>query len=164
MSRYRIADPNRARSSAEEHYLDMVGVTGSIPVAPTTKPLANSALSIRWAVRPDASPCVNKPRTVPKCPADLGNRWALSSHIVPTPAASPIAGSLARPAPAQNREQGFQPVTIPTAQTEIQRLAATVRRRPRPNTSRAAPRAVPTEGQCNNRTARSGKRTAHHRK
>src|ERR1043165_4221080 len=24
------------RSSAEEHYLDMVGVTGSIPVAPTT--------------------------------------------------------------------------------------------------------------------------------
>jgi hypothetical protein len=26
---------NRARSSAEEHYLDMVGVTGSIPVAPT---------------------------------------------------------------------------------------------------------------------------------
>src|SRR5262249_31214692 len=27
--------PFRARSSAEEHYLDMVGVTGSIPVAPT---------------------------------------------------------------------------------------------------------------------------------
>jgi hypothetical protein len=26
----------RARSSAEEHYLDMVGVTGSIPVAPTS--------------------------------------------------------------------------------------------------------------------------------
>ena len=26
----------RARSSAVEHYLDMVGVTGSIPVAPTT--------------------------------------------------------------------------------------------------------------------------------
>jgi hypothetical protein len=26
-----------ARSSAEEHYLDMVGVTGSIPVAPTIK-------------------------------------------------------------------------------------------------------------------------------
>ena len=25
----------RARSSAGEHYLDMVGVTGSIPVAPT---------------------------------------------------------------------------------------------------------------------------------
>ncbi len=29
----------RARSSAGEHYLDMVGVTGSIPVAPTTIPL-----------------------------------------------------------------------------------------------------------------------------
>src|SRR5882757_9446245 len=27
-----------ARSSAEEHYLDMVGVTGSIPVAPTINP------------------------------------------------------------------------------------------------------------------------------
>ena len=29
------AEGLRARSSAEEHYLDMVGVTGSIPVAPT---------------------------------------------------------------------------------------------------------------------------------
>jgi Glycine transporter len=28
--------PMGARSSAGEHYLDMVGVTGSIPVAPTT--------------------------------------------------------------------------------------------------------------------------------
>ena len=28
---------SRARSSAGEHYLDMVGVTGSIPVAPTIK-------------------------------------------------------------------------------------------------------------------------------
>ena len=28
--------PDRALSSAVEHYLDMVGVTGSIPVAPTT--------------------------------------------------------------------------------------------------------------------------------
>lgn len=26
----------RARSSAVEHYVDIVGVTGSIPVAPTT--------------------------------------------------------------------------------------------------------------------------------
>ena len=32
------AGPIRARSSAEEHYLDMVGVTGSIPVAPTIMP------------------------------------------------------------------------------------------------------------------------------
>ena len=42
-SRYRQPKPaetaaNRARSSAVEHYLDMVGVTGSIPVAPTTLP------------------------------------------------------------------------------------------------------------------------------
>jgi hypothetical protein len=33
-----VRKPSRwARSSAEEHYLDMVGVTGSIPVAPTTQ-------------------------------------------------------------------------------------------------------------------------------
>src|SRR3569833_4351827 len=29
---------DRARSSAGEHFLDMEGVTGSIPVAPTTQP------------------------------------------------------------------------------------------------------------------------------
>ena len=32
--------PFRARSSAVEHYLDMVGVTGSIPVARTMSSLA----------------------------------------------------------------------------------------------------------------------------
>ena len=31
-----LRGPYRARSSAVEHYLDMVGVTGSIPVAPTS--------------------------------------------------------------------------------------------------------------------------------
>jgi hypothetical protein len=35
----------RARSSAEEHYLDMVGVTGSIPVAPTKVSRKKSAVS-----------------------------------------------------------------------------------------------------------------------
>ena len=35
----------RARSSAEEHYLDMVGVTGSIPVAPTNKHREKSGVS-----------------------------------------------------------------------------------------------------------------------
>ncbi len=35
----------RARSSAVEHYLDTVGVTGSIPVAPTT--LASQKPDIR---------------------------------------------------------------------------------------------------------------------
>jgi hypothetical protein len=38
-SRYEVlADGPRARSSAEEHLLDMEGVTGSIPVAPTINP------------------------------------------------------------------------------------------------------------------------------
>src|SRR5262249_899564 len=32
----RLAGGRRARSSAGEHYVDIVGVTGSIPVAPTT--------------------------------------------------------------------------------------------------------------------------------
>src|SRR5690349_9208159 len=39
-SRYTDSDPIErfwARSSAGEHYLDMVGVTGSIPVAPTIR-------------------------------------------------------------------------------------------------------------------------------
>jgi hypothetical protein len=35
-----IGKRSGARSSAEEHYVDIVGVTGSIPVAPTIhKPL-----------------------------------------------------------------------------------------------------------------------------
>jgi hypothetical protein len=38
--------PRRARSSAEEHYLDMVGVTGSIPVAPTI----DFCCWLRWTV------------------------------------------------------------------------------------------------------------------
>lgn len=33
--RFRQSNGFRVRSSAGEHYLDMVGVTGSIPVAPT---------------------------------------------------------------------------------------------------------------------------------
>ena len=44
----------RARSSAGEHYVDIVGVTGSIPVAPTILPfdmsMDFSALSIRQRV------------------------------------------------------------------------------------------------------------------
>src|SRR5205823_5308621 len=36
----------RARSSAVEHYLDMVGVTGSIPVAPTILKSSTSFISI----------------------------------------------------------------------------------------------------------------------
>src|SRR6516165_987355 len=36
----------RARSSAGEHYVDIVGVTGSIPVAPTITPLRTKENSI----------------------------------------------------------------------------------------------------------------------
>ena len=32
-----VSQAKRARSSAGEHFLDMEGVTGSIPVAPTTQ-------------------------------------------------------------------------------------------------------------------------------
>ena len=36
----------RARSSAEEHFLDMEGVTGSIPVAPTNQSAAIQRIEI----------------------------------------------------------------------------------------------------------------------
>jgi hypothetical protein len=46
-----LARPIRARSSAVEHYLDTVGVTGSIPVAPTIqfllRPRAQSEIYLR---------------------------------------------------------------------------------------------------------------------
>ena len=47
--------PIRARSSAVEHYLDMVGVTGSIPVAPTIlrhypRPLSSIAQALIPAI------------------------------------------------------------------------------------------------------------------
>ena len=45
----------RARSSAVEHYLDMVGVTGSIPVAPTTM------VRTTHPARPTRSPCPSSP-------------------------------------------------------------------------------------------------------
>src|SRR6266581_6884940 len=49
----------RARSSAEEHYLDMVGVTGSIPVAPTIKCPQKSAVSASFSEDDRASQCLN---------------------------------------------------------------------------------------------------------
>ena len=47
----------RARSSAGEHYLDMVGVTGSIPVAPTNciNYLASFCEAIFWFNEPRSS-------------------------------------------------------------------------------------------------------------
>src|SRR5690348_10050507 len=41
-----VCDPSGAHSSAVEHYLDMVGVTGSIPVAPTTSPRQSGASEV----------------------------------------------------------------------------------------------------------------------
>jgi hypothetical protein len=60
----------------------MVGVTGSIPVAPTIRPVENSALSNWVATLSGAPRGLNKPRTVPKCRGDVGNRRALSSRMV----------------------------------------------------------------------------------
>src|SRR5262249_50852879 len=45
----------RARSSAEEHYLDMVGVTGSIPVAPTIASIPVDVLRGRSGPGPSIS-------------------------------------------------------------------------------------------------------------
>ncbi len=72
----------RARSSAGEHYVDIVGVAGSNPAAPTTqlfeKPKYFSARS--QLLR--ALLCLNKSRTAFPCPNNLGNEWAIRSCCV----------------------------------------------------------------------------------
>jgi hypothetical protein len=60
----------------------MVGVTGSIPVAPTTKSPVKSAQNEHRIKRDAASARLNKPRTVPKCACGLGTAWAESSPKV----------------------------------------------------------------------------------
>src|SRR5690606_35618743 len=50
--RYHARPAMRARSSAVEHYLDMVGVTGSIPVAPTTRQWQSGRLPAARSNRP----------------------------------------------------------------------------------------------------------------
>jgi hypothetical protein len=60
----------------------MVGVTGSIPVAPTTLSPENTALSDNSGDRVSASICQNKPRTLPKSDERLGKSWAECSSPV----------------------------------------------------------------------------------
>jgi hypothetical protein len=57
----------------------MVGVTGSIPVAPTTKCPGKSAVLANFSEDDRASQCLNKPRTLPKILTELGNAWAIRS-------------------------------------------------------------------------------------
>jgi hypothetical protein len=60
----------------------MVGVTGSIPVAPTiSRPEKSTNLTHRDNCS-DASSRLNKPRTVPTCLPDLGTAWAKGSRKV----------------------------------------------------------------------------------
>jgi large subunit ribosomal protein L36 len=47
-----VAVEPRALSSAVEHYLDMVGVTGSIPVAPTRRCLKPADCTDCYAMKP----------------------------------------------------------------------------------------------------------------
>ena len=70
------------RSSAEEHYLDTVGVTGSIPVAPTSKTSNKPTFFRAFSDQLPASSDLNKPRTVPNCAERMGNSRAESSHKV----------------------------------------------------------------------------------
>src|SRR5262249_12120555 len=69
----------RARSSAGEHYLDMVGVTGSIPVVPTINTPLKQGVSATSSDFGNASSCQNVPRTLPNCLDSLGTSWAISS-------------------------------------------------------------------------------------
>src|SRR5258706_16082096 len=60
----------------------MVGVTGSIPVAPTIKCPEKSAVLANFSEDDRASQCLNKPRTVPKSRTGLGKRRAKCSRKV----------------------------------------------------------------------------------
>src|SRR5262245_25850009 len=60
----------------------MVGVTGSIPVAPTIDTSEKSAQLANCEGDETASRCLNKPRTVPSCPAEMGKSWAEGSRKV----------------------------------------------------------------------------------
>ena len=72
-----------ARSSAGEHYVDIVGVTGSIPVAPTIFPVSQQRVNDGQGSNLGASSCLNKARTLPKCREPLGNARAVCSANVP---------------------------------------------------------------------------------
>jgi hypothetical protein len=61
----------------------MVGVTGSIPVAPTIKPVETAALCAFLTKMPGAPRSVNKRRTVPTGCPNLGTGWAQCSPGVP---------------------------------------------------------------------------------
>ena len=54
----------------------MVGVTGSIPVAPTTFLRTNCGFIAGFGHLAGASICQNKPRTLPKGREALGTAWA----------------------------------------------------------------------------------------
>src|SRR5262249_33368729 len=60
----------------------MVGVTGSIPVAPTISRPEKSAIPAHCDNCGGASSRPNKPRTVPRCQPDLDTAWAKRSHKV----------------------------------------------------------------------------------
>ena len=87
----------RARSSAGEHYLDMVGVTGSIPVAPTTLTPTTTVLFDNSVDRAFASSRQNKPRTLPKSDGRVGkSRAGRSSPVHFTHEAQNLATFLPR--------------------------------------------------------------------
>jgi hypothetical protein len=61
----------------------MEGVRGSIPLPPTTETQQNRHKHSIFAEDVPASSCLNKPRTVPKSPEDLGTKRARRSRKVP---------------------------------------------------------------------------------
>jgi hypothetical protein len=66
----------RALSSAGEHYVDIVGVGGSIPPAPTIKTRSSQPFSrARQGARP-APQCRNAPGTSLGSRVNLGKIWA----------------------------------------------------------------------------------------
>src|SRR5690606_26253340 len=96
---------SRAVSSAVEHYLDMVGVTGSNPVPPTTQPCrrrgsTNEARGATWTL---PRPTVD---TRPRPPYPAG---ALVALFCCPPSASPM---IAITLPDGSRREFDNPVTV----------------------------------------------------
>jgi hypothetical protein len=88
-------------SSGVEHNLAKVGVEGSNPFARSKKSSAKSTHLAENASSDGASRRLNKPRTVPTCPPDLGKWRAVRSRKVPE---GPPDPQMRRPAPLEQRE------------------------------------------------------------
>ena len=91
--RRRFTESQGARSSAVEHYVDMVGVTGSIPVAPTMK-MRQIAQSLCACHRPRDRFATGLLAATPQTARPLSPALRASAHPWPDPSARAWGGGL----------------------------------------------------------------------